>query len=137
MAARDSRVEQSGRAPAAAAQMSPMQWLILALRAIMETGVVVGLAYWGWQTASGTIAKIGLAVAAPLVGFGFWGLVDFRQAGRAAEPLRLVQELAISGLVPLALWSVGQPVVGLLLALISVVYHALVYATGDRLLKPL
>ena len=137
MAARDPRVEQSRRAPAAAAPMSPMQWLILALRAVMETGVVVGLAYWGWQTASGATAKVGLAIAAPLVGFGFWGLVDFRQAGRAAEPLRLVQELAISGLVALALWSVGQFVLGLLLALISVVYHALVYGTGDRLLKPL
>ena len=45
MAARDPRVEQSGRAPAAAAPMSPMQWLILALRAVMETGIVVGLAY--------------------------------------------------------------------------------------------
>ena len=117
--------------------MSPVQWLILALRAVMETGIVVGLAYWGWQTASDTIARVGLVIAAPLVGFGFWGLVDFRQLGRVAEPLRLVQELAISGLVALALWSVGQPVLGLLLALVSVVYHALVYATGDRLLKSL
>ena len=112
-----------------------MQGLILALRAIMETGIVVGLAYWGFQTADGSIAKIGLAIGAPVLGFGFWGLVDFHQAGRAAEPLRLVQELVISGLVALALWSAGQPLLGLLLAVLSVVYHALVYATGGRLLK--
>jgi len=33
---------------------------------------------------------------------GFWGAVDFHQAGRLAEPLRLVQELAISGLAAVA-----------------------------------
>ncbi len=123
-------------APAAAARLTPMQGLILALRAVMETAIVVGLAYWGWQTGSGTIAKIGLAIGAPVVGFGFWGLVDFHQAGRAAEPLRLVQELVVSGLVALAVWSAGQPLLGLLLAVLSIVYHALVYATGGRLLKP-
>ncbi len=41
----------------------------------------------------------------------------------------------ITGLTALALWSAGQPFLGLLLALISTVYHALVYATGGRLLK--
>ena len=112
-----------------------MQGLIVGLRAIMETGIVVGLAYWGFQTADGSIGKIGLAIGAPVVGFGFWGLVDFHRAGRAAEPLRLVQELVISGLVALALWSAGQPLLGLLLAVLSVVYHALVYTTGGRLLK--
>jgi Protein of unknown function (DUF2568) len=109
--------------------------VILGLRAIMETGIVVGLVYWGWQTGTGTIAKVGLAIVAPLVGFGFWGLVDFRQAGRAAEPLRLVQELVVTVLVAVALWSVGQPIAGLLLVLLSVVYHVLVYTTGGRLLK--
>jgi len=119
----------------AGAQMSPMQWLVLALRAVMETGIVLGLAYWGFQTGSGTVAKIGLAIVAPVVGFGFWGLVDFHQAGRAAEPLRLAQELVISGLVAIALWSAGQPILGLLLALLSIMYHVLVYATGGRLLR--
>lgn len=137
MAVREPDTARARGAPAssAAARLSPMQGLILALRAVLETAIVVGLAYWGWQTGSGTIAKIGLAIGAPVVGFGFWGLVDFRQAGRAAEPLRLVQELAISGLVALSVWSAGQPVLGLLLAVLSIVYHALVYATGGRLLK--
>jgi hypothetical protein len=101
----------------------------------METAIVVGLAFWGFQTAEGSIEKIGLAIGAPVVGFGFWGLVDFHQAGRAAEPLRLVQELVVSGLVALAIWGVGQPLLGLLLAVLSAVYHGLVYATGGRLLK--
>ena len=135
MAVGEQRTERSRGAPPAAS-LSPMQGLILTLRAVMETAVVVGLAYWGFQTADGSMAKIGLAIGAPVVGFGFWGLVDFHQAGRAAEPLRLAQELFISGLVALALWSAGQPFFGLLLAVFSVVYHGLVYATGGRLLKP-
>ena len=136
MAARDPQLRQPGNARAVSAPMSAIQWLILAMRGVMETGIVLGLAYWGWQTGSGTLGKIALAVAAPVVGFGFWGLVDFHQAGRAAELLRLVEELVISGLVALALWSVSQPILGLLLAALSIVYHALVYATGRRLLKP-
>jgi hypothetical protein len=115
--------------------LSPMQWLTLALRGVMETGIVVGLAFWGAQTGSSTIEKVALAIGAPALLFGFWGLVDFRQAGRAAEPLRLVQELAISGLAALAVWAAGQPLLGALLALVSIVYHVLVYVTGGRLLK--
>lgn len=43
--------------------------------------------------------------------------------------------LVITGLVALALWSAGQPLLGLLLAVLSIVYQALVYATGGRLLE--
>ena len=108
--------------------------LTLSLRVILETGIVVGLAYWGWTTGDGTAAKILLALAAPGIGFGFWGLVDFRGTGRIAEPLRLVQELVISGLAALAWYDAGQDGVGLALAALSLVYHGLVYGSGQRLL---
>ena len=135
MAIPDPQVEAHKNGPVGTQQSSPITWLNLGLRAVMETGVVAGLAYWGYQTGSGSIAKVALAVGAPVLGFGFWGAVDFHQAGRAAEPLRLVQELVITGLVALAVWSAGQPLLGLLLAVLSVVYHGLVYATGGRLLR--
>ena len=66
---------------------------------------------------------------------GFWGAVDFHQAGRLAEPLRLVQELAISGLAAVAVYAAGQHILGWFLGLASISYHALVYAQGSRLLK--
>jgi len=69
----------------------------IALRGLMEFAIVLGFAYWGYRTGGTTAGKIGLAIAAPAVGFGFWGLVDFRQAGKAAEVLRLLQELLLSG----------------------------------------
>ena len=121
--------------PIATPRSSSLVWVNLALRAAMETGIVAGLAYWGYQTGSGTAAKIGLAILAPVLGFGFWGTVDFHQMERAAEALRLVEELLVTGLVAVALWAAGTPVLGIAMAALSVVYHVLIYANDQRLLK--
>ena len=115
--------------------MTGRQRLNLMLRVLMEVGVVVALADWGFHTGGGTAAKVLLGIGAPVVGFGFWGAVDFHQA-RLAELLRLTQELVISGLAAAAWYASGQHVLGIALASLSVVYHALVYASGARLLKP-
>jgi Protein of unknown function (DUF2568) len=102
----------------------------------MEVGVVAALAYWGADRGHGTAASIVFGIAAPVVGFGFWGAIDFRQAGRFAEPLRLTQELAVSGLAAVALYRAGEHNPALALGALSLVYHALVYACGSRLLPP-
>jgi hypothetical protein len=114
--------------------MSKLKWFNLALRALMETGIVLALAYWGYQTGNNLGTKILLGIVAPVLGFGFWGIVDFHQAGNMAEPLRLIEELIISGLAALALFVAGQHVLGWTLGLLSVLYHALVYVSGGRLL---
>jgi hypothetical protein len=108
----------------------------LGLRVLMELGIVAGFAFWGAHTGEGTVATIALGVGAPLVAFGFWGAIDFHQAGRAAEPLRLTQELVVSGLAALAWYEAGQQGLGLALGALSIVYHALVYLSGARLLQP-
>ena len=107
----------------------------LVLRVLMEAGIVAAFAYWGYRAGAGTGMKILLAAGAPALGFGFWGAVDFRQAGRLAEPLRLLQELAISGLAAVAVYAAGQHLLGWALGLLSAAYHALVYLQGGRLLK--
>jgi hypothetical protein len=106
----------------------------LLLRVSVEVGVVVALADWGVHTGEGTAAKIVLGVAAPLVGFGFWGAVDFHRF-RLAEPLCLIQELAISGLAAVAWYAAARHILGILLGALSIADHALVYASGQRLLK--
>ncbi len=116
--------------------MTPAKRFNLALRGIVEAGVVGALAYWGYQAGGNSATKVLLALAAPAGGFGVWGALDFRFAGRLAEPLRLAEELAISGLAATALYTAGQPALGIALATVSVVHHALVYLTGERLLKP-
>lgn len=115
--------------------MEAVQMLDLALRAFMELGVVVALGDWGYHLVDGSVTRLLLMVGAPAVGFGFWGLVDFRRAGRFAEPLRLIQELAVSGFAAWAWYVTGRHVPGLALAGVSVVHHVTVYATGRRLLK--
>jgi Protein of unknown function (DUF2568) len=116
-------------------RLTPLGTVTLALRVLMEAGIVFGLAYWGAHTGGSTAARIALGILAPAIGFGFWGAVDFHQAGRFAEPLRLVQELVISGLAALALYAAGLHVLGVALAALSLVYHALVYLSGGALLK--
>jgi len=115
--------------------MSKLQWINLGLRAIMETAIVAAFAFWGYQSGQTTIMKILFAIGAPLIGFGFWGVVDFHQAGDAAEPLRLIEEIVISGLAAVALYVAGQPALAWGLGILSIVYHALVYLSGGRLLK--
>lgn len=112
-----------------------LQALTLALRVTMELGIVVALAYWGVQTGAATPTKALLGIAAPLVGFGVWGAIDFRRAGAMAELLRLAEELVISGLAALGAYTAGAQTLGWALGFLTLVYHALVYAAGDRLLR--
>lgn len=115
--------------------LAPMKLFNLVLRALMELGIVVALGYWGYQAGGSPAMKILLAIGTPLIGFGFWGLVDFRKAGSLAEPLRLMQELIVSGLAAFAWYAAGARSMGWMLGIISIVHHVLVYALGSRLLK--
>lgn len=115
--------------------VSALKWFNTAIRALMELGVVVGFGFWGFKTGNSTFSKILLGIGTPMLGFGFWGLVDFRRAGSLSEPLRLIQELTITGLAALALYVAGARAWGLALVTISIVHHALVYLLGGTLLK--
>ena len=107
----------------------------LYLRVLMELGIIIALGYWGF-TANGDLGiKMIFGLGAPLIGFGFWGLIDFRYFGSALEFLRLLQELLVSGLAAWAWYMAGQHIAGGLLAGVSVVHHSLVYLSGERLLR--
>lgn len=110
-------------------------WFNVALRGVMELGIVIALGYWGYHTGSSTVVKVALGIAAPLILFGFWGLVDFRNAGALSELLRLSQELVISGAAAVAVYTAGQHALGWALGLISIAHHSLVYVLGERLLE--
>jgi hypothetical protein len=114
--------------------VSTLDRLNLGLRVVMELGIVAGLAYWGATTGGSITWKVLLGVAVPVLGFAFWGSIDFRRAGRLSEPLRLIQELAVSGIAALALYAGGRHALSFSLAGLSIAYHALVYVSGRRLL---
>jgi predicted membrane-bound mannosyltransferase len=113
---------------------SSWQRVNLTLRALTELGVVLALATWGYHAGHSTAAKLVYAIGLPVLGFGLWGVLDFRNAGRFAEPLRLFQELFISGLAALAWYAAGQHALGWALVIISVLHHILVYVLGGTLL---
>lgn len=115
--------------------LSPASAINLALRVTTGCGVVAGLFYWGIHTGDTTPEKAALGLLAPALGFGVWGTIDFRRAGRMAEAFRLVEELLISGLAALALVAAGQRALGLALGAVTLAHHALVYVIGERLLK--
>jgi hypothetical protein len=112
-----------------------LTWFNVGLRGLMELGIVVGLGYWGYQAGNSLLTKVLLSIVTPLLIFGFWGAIDFHQAGRLAEPLRLLEELIISGLAAAAWYAAGQHALGWAMGLTSIVYHALVYLSGNHLLK--
>lgn len=116
--------------------MKTLRWINVALRGIMELGIVLGLGYWGYYTGENMTWKILLGLGAPVLGFGFWGMVDFHQFGKNGEYFRLVQELVITGGVAVLLIIADQLLAGVLMAGLSVIHHALVYLLGDKLLKP-
>ena len=107
----------------------------LALRGTMEAGIILALGYWGYCFGRGPGMKILLSIVVPALVFSFWGLVDFHQFGYASEALRLLQELLVTVLAAIALYSVGFHTLCWMMAIISIVHHTLVYATGDKLLK--
>ncbi|HMQ89953.1 MAG TPA: DUF2568 domain-containing protein [Flavilitoribacter sp.] len=52
-------------------KITPLQWINIGLRGLMEALIVFGFGYWGYHAAGKTICKTLLAVGAPLAGFGF------------------------------------------------------------------
>ena len=115
--------------------MEKIKWLNIGLRGIMETGIIFGFGYWGYHAGGSITTKIILAVFIPLIGFGFWGAVDFRSYGPYAEYIRLAQELVISGMVAAAFFVLSLVVAGWSMIVLSVLHHTLIYITGERLLK--
>jgi Protein of unknown function (DUF2568) len=115
--------------------VSKLSTFNLALRGIMEASIVAAFGYWGYHIGKNQTTKILFAMGAPVIGFGFWGIVDFHQAGKFSEILRLIQELIISGLAAAALFFAGQPTLGWILAALSVVHHCMVYILREKLLK--
>ena len=115
--------------------MIQLRWINLGLRGLMEAGIVLAFAYWGFKTGETTGSKVFLAIFVPLIVFGFWGTIDFHQFGKFSEILRLIQDILISGLAAIVLYLGGAHIWGWALAILSFVHHVLAYLIGDSLIK--
>lgn len=104
----------------------------LALRFFLELCALEALGYWGFETGSGTIAKIGLGIGAPLVAAVFWGAFVSPQAPITLPGvLVLVFQALVFGLAAAALVATGHRTLALVFLVIVVINAILVYAWGQ------
>ena len=106
--------------------MSAIKSANLALRFLLELCALAALAYWGFQTGRGTIAKLGLGIGAPLLGAVIWGtFVAPRTPVEVPGPVRLALELTVFGPAAAALYAAGRPSLAWALAVAYAVNRAL------------
>jgi hypothetical protein len=105
----------------------------LGLSFLVELSAIAALAYWGFNSGTGTAGTILLGLGAPAVAIVIWGLFV---APRAAFSLPVVARTAIAWVVfaagVIALAIAGQPTLAWVLGAIIVVNEALVLAWHQR-----
>ncbi|GCF11534.1 YrdB family protein [Dictyobacter arantiisoli] len=100
----------------------------LALMFFLELGVLVSLGYWGFSTGAGTLAKIGLGLGAPVLAAVIWGLFGApRGRWHLYGIFRLILKAIFFGSAAVALFAVGQHILGVAFALIFVFNAVLSY----------
>ena len=71
--------------------------------------MLAALGYWGFQAGRGLIAKIGLAVGAPLLATVVWGaFIAPRASVKVPAALHLALQIVVFGLAVAALVATGQ-----------------------------
>jgi hypothetical protein len=112
--------------------MDMLQTGNIALRFVLELGVLLALAYWGFHSGRSRPARIGLAVGAPLAAGLVW--VTLGAPGAPLElrdPLHLLLELVFFGSAALSLGRVGRPGPAWSLAALAAANRVLMYAWGQ------
>jgi Protein of unknown function (DUF2568) len=90
----------------------------LALTFFLELGVLAALSYWGLQTGPGTIPSIARGIGAPVLAVVVWWLFGAPQAKWHLNGIyRLLLEVIFFGSAAVALFAVGQHVLGVAFAL--------------------
>jgi Protein of unknown function (DUF2568) len=101
----------------------------LAARFLLELCALAALGYWGFQIGQSLIAKIGLAVGAPLLAAVVWGTFI---APRATVPVPtwvwLVLQVVVFGCAAAGLVATGQRTLAGIFVLAVVINSTLLYA---------
>ena len=100
----------------------------LALSFLLELGLMAAFGFWGFQTGTTTIAKIGLCVLAVLMFVLIWGIfMAPRSSRRLQMPWFLILELVLFSLGVWALYSTGMQSLALTLGLLFVINQIILY----------
>ena len=89
--------------------MNALKTANLALAFALELAALAAFAWWGYQTGNSGLAKVGLAIGAPLLVAVFWGLfVAPRAVFPTAPAVKFALALVVFGIATLVLFATGQ-----------------------------
>ena len=104
----------------------------LTLRFLLELCALGALGYWGFKTANGTLAKIGLGVGAPLVAAVVWGMFVSPQTPAVLPGLVvLVLQVLVFGSAAAGLVATGHRTLATVFVVIVVTNAVLMYVGGQ------
>jgi hypothetical protein len=88
---------------------------------LLEVVALGALCYWGFVVGPDVALKVVLGLGAPVVAAVVWGLFAAPRA-RVKLPLAgvLVVKAVVFGAAAVALWAAGQPVLGVVFAVLAV-----------------
>lgn len=105
----------------------------LALRLLLELGVLAGLAYWGWQTGTTATGRSLLAVFTPLLAAIIWGrFVSPKAPRRLNDPVRAGVEVVFFAGATAALVSTGAALTGIAFGVLAAISLGLMFVFGQR-----
>jgi hypothetical protein len=104
----------------------------LLLRFLLELCALGALGYWGFKTGSGTLAKVGLGVGAPLIAAVVWAVFVSPQASvRLPGFLVLLLQVLVFGGAAAGLVATGHRTAAVAFGGLIVVNAVLMYAWGQ------
>ena len=104
-----------------------MESVNLAVRFILEVGVLVALGHWGWKTGEGAMRWV-FAIGAVLAAVVVWTLfVSPDPTIELARPIRLIIEFAVWVAAGAALWATGLRPLAIAFVVIALVTGTLNY----------
>jgi len=108
--------------------MAAIKTANLALRFFLELCALAALAYWGFHTGSGLVARLGLGIGAPLLAAIVWGaFVSPRAPVVVPASVRLLLELLVFGLACAGLVAAGQTGLAWVLGLVYILNRVLLW----------
>jgi hypothetical protein len=94
--------------------------LNLALRFVLELGMLVAFAYWGSHVGETRLVHVGVAILAPALAALFWGFVLSPKAPAKLSPtLRLALSLPVFLLASVATNAAGAPRIAIWFAIVA------------------
>jgi Protein of unknown function (DUF2568) len=107
--------------------MNALKMANLTLAFLLELCALVAFAWWGYQTGQGTLAKIALAVGAPLAAAVFWGLFVAPRAVIPTPPaVKFTLALVVFALATVALYVTGQQTLAVIFAALTLLNRMLI-----------